>query len=115
MDNQDFQTVENTNEPLVKSTILAATLSVLLVVFLTIGGELYSPMKDFLKDTLYHHWVGKGVWAVVLFILVTMATYPIFKKGNIVTKTSFVVLNSALVIGSLAMFFFFVYEYVIHH
>jgi len=115
MDNMNFQEEKTLGEPLLKATMLAAASSVILVVFLTVVGELYSPLKDFLKESLYHHWVGKGVWSVVLFAVITLATYPIFKKRNVTTKTSLVLLNTALIAGTLILFLFFVYEYVIHH
>ena len=115
MENLDNKNETIVSESLLRSAMLAATLSVALVVLLTVVGELYSPLKNFLKDSLYHHWVGKGVWSVALFTIVTLVAYPIFKQRQTTTKTSLILLNWALVLGSFILFFFFVYEYVIHH
>ena len=69
------------------------------------------PMGIFIQGTFGHHWVGKGVLAVALFAVATLAMHPMFKKRNINAKTTLVILNTALILGSLILFFFFVYEY----
>ena len=102
-------------EAILPSTMLAATLSVILVVVLTVVGELYAPLKNFLKDSMYHHWVGKGVWSVILFVLATSILYPIFKRRPVSAGLFIGLLNIALIVGSVILFVFFVYEYIAHH
>jgi len=86
-----------------------------LVVFLTITGELYSPLKDLLKDMHYHHWVGKGIWAAVLFTAVTVILYLTTKDDDDFTLTRLVNrLSCTLVCATILLFLFFVYEYSIH-
>lgn len=37
------------------------------VAVLTIGAELWSPLKDLLKAVFTHHWVGKSVLSILVF------------------------------------------------
>lgn len=45
----------------------AATLAILIVV-----AEEMPALKDWLKQTFYHHWLGKGALAIALFIIVSI-------------------------------------------
>ena len=105
----------NSNLALLKSAVFSALLAVVLVTVLTVAGELYAPLKNHLKDTLYHHWVGKGVWASVLFLVGTFALQSHFKKTEDDGKNLLWMLNLSLIAGSVIIFVFYVYEYVIHH
>lgn len=53
----------------INAALLATILVVILVVKLTILGELSEPFKAWLKDISGHHWVTKGIFAVTLYIL----------------------------------------------
>ena len=107
--------INKDHEPIVQSTMLAGALAAILVVFLTVVGELHSPLKDFLKNAHYHHWVGKGIWAAGLFILVTAISYPLFKRGARNSKATITFFNWMLILGTLILLLFFTYEYLIHH
>lgn len=48
----------------------AATAAALAV--LIIAAEKYAPLKDWLKATFSHHWLGKGALAILFFIAVTI-------------------------------------------
>jgi hypothetical protein len=43
-----------------------------LVAMLTIVGEEWAPLKDWLKSTFTHHWLGKGALSIVTFSVVTL-------------------------------------------
>lgn len=43
-----------------------------LIAALTIVGEEWAPLKDWLKNTFTHHWLGKSVLSIVAFSLVTL-------------------------------------------
>jgi hypothetical protein len=89
----------------------AATVAVILVAALTIMADLAPSLKDWLKATFSHHWIGKGVLALVAFILVLIISSPLTKNisaeklgkwVNMLTLTT--VLASLLIIG------FFIFE-----
>ena len=48
---------------------LAAILAIIWIAGSTVLGELHAPFKDFLKATFSHHWIGKGVVSVALFLV----------------------------------------------
>lgn len=49
---------------------LSAVLAVVVIAALTVAGELYKPLKNWLAETFTHHWVGKGVISFVGFYVV---------------------------------------------
>lgn len=49
---------------------ISAGLAIITVAVLTIVGELYKPLKDWLAETFTHHWIGKGVISFIGFYIV---------------------------------------------
>jgi len=67
------------NKKYVRFTRAAAFGSIaasLVVLILTIGGEEWSPLKDALKNTFTHHWLGKSALALLAFL----AFFAIFAR-----------------------------------
>lgn len=109
---------------LVVSTLRGAAYSVMLIVVLTVVGELYiattaagkvvHPLKDMLASLHGHHWVGKGIWAVILFVVVSLLKYYSLRNTDASDKltpyTEF--LSMMLIIGTLVLFGFMIFEYV---
>ncbi|MDC1205295.1 hypothetical protein N8083_00405 [Candidatus Pacebacteria bacterium] len=102
--------------------MVAAALSALFVTIGTMVGELLvvdgsKIFKDLLKAAHHHHWVGKGVWAGIIFVLVTVLIYIVTRKkdmeASVVKATNF--LSYSLASGTIILFIFFIYEYLIHH
>lgn len=59
-----------TNETIrswVSSTAYAVAAVALMLAILIIAAEEIVPLKDWLKETFYHHWLGKGALALLLF------------------------------------------------
>ena len=109
------------NQTLINAVLTATLITSVFVVLITIIGELYvvdgaKPLKDFLKGLHSHHWIGKGIWAAVLFGAVTLASYKICGK-NPERKMYLLPKMTAhvLVAGSLILIAFFMYEYNLHH
>lgn len=100
-----------------RASLVGALLASVLILFLTVTGELYSPLKNLLKDLHYHHWVGKGIWAVIIFIASTLVLHWTTKDRSeslsLVRSVNW--LSYTLVLAAVVMFLFFIYEYVIHH
>jgi len=57
---------------IIASFTLASIASILFLTFATIYSEFNKPFKDWLVLTFNHHWVGKGVLAVVIFFVVAI-------------------------------------------
>ncbi|MEK7171397.1 MAG: hypothetical protein AAB739_00665 [Patescibacteria group bacterium] len=53
-----------------KKYFIAAIVSIIYIPLITIAAELYAPLKDFLKSVFWHHWLGKSVILIILFIAV---------------------------------------------
>lgn len=49
--------------------LIGASVAVVFIAAATIGGELYMPIKDWLASIFSHHWIGKGVLAMLVFIV----------------------------------------------
>jgi hypothetical protein len=56
-----------------------------LVMLLTIVGEEWAPLKNWLKVTFSHHWLGKSYLSVALFALVVLVAFP-FTSGMRATR-----------------------------
>lgn len=50
--------------------VAASSAAILFITVATIVGELYKPFKGWLKITFSHHWIGKGVLALVIFAVI---------------------------------------------
>ncbi len=48
---------------------LGIAASSLLLAILVIGGELFAPLKDLLKNVFTHHWIGKAVIISLVFFI----------------------------------------------
>ena len=90
----------------------ATIVTSLVITMLTIGGELQPSLKSWLQDTFSHHWVGKGLVAVAVFIVVVMfcQLLPKTKRDQWQTKALYGMTGMALA-ASLMMIGFFTYEY----
>lgn len=92
---------------LTKASLEGVILVSILIASLTIGGELYSPLKDFLKNTFMHHWLGKSYLSVALFLLILFVRF--FSKSDLkkISRTVYLAVVFSLV-SSLSMMGFFV-------
>jgi len=112
---------------LLQSSLIGASLTVVFVVLITIIGDLYkipgadgkmiNPIKDFLKALHGHHWVGKGIWAVALFVISTVAMYFVNRSSQKEHKLNCYVslLTVTLILGTAVLFGFYIFEYASAH
>jgi hypothetical protein len=86
----------------VRSTALASAATALMLAALIIAGEESPALKNVLKATFYHHWLGKGALAIALFVLLSFALgtrrseTPLFR---IIMLEAFLAALSALAIA----------------
>ena len=57
----------------VRSVAIAAMVTSVMLAVLIVSAEEIPALKDWLKATFYHHWLGKGALAIAVFIVVTIA------------------------------------------
>lgn len=91
--------------------IIGAIIAIVFVAAITIFAELVLPIKDFLKNTFSHHWIGKGVVAAGIFVIITAFGLMLPTRIN-ERKISFWLwsLIALTIISFLALTSFFIYE-----
>ena len=106
----------NKKMSLVNAVLSATILVSIFVLVITITGELYKPLKNLLTEIHSHHWIGKGIWAAILFCVATASMYPLFNKiGDKYTQILPILTVYALSTSSILLIIFFLYEYAIKH
>lgn len=93
------------------AVIIAAIVTVIFIVAVTVGADLYPKLKDGLKNTFAHHWIGKGILAAGLFALVSLFMYLTQKNSRPELEAPFLrTLSTIASLGAIVLFAFFVYE-----
>lgn len=88
-----------------------AITAIVFITAITIAADLYSPLKDWLKENFSHHWIGKGILAIAAFLLAGFLKFLFGKTTNeIKIAKNLAVLNWLSIIGSLAILGFFIFE-----
>lgn len=99
----------------VNAFIAGAIVVAVFVGGITIAGELYAPLKNLLKEAHDHHWVGKGIWSAIVFAAVSILYYIASKETNTDSTIRLMKMLSWMVIlVTMALFGFFMYEFIIH-
>lgn len=102
---------------ILNSFIAGAIASVVFIVLITIVADLVPPLKDWLKNNFYHHWVGKGILASLIFLL-TQSLMTIYTQGKNTKKNiieSLWILNLVSIFGVLILFIFYIIETFLLH
>ncbi len=60
----------NKKTTIIKAFINGAIAAILITTLLTVVADLYVPLKDLLKQVFSHHWIGKGVIAIFIFLTI---------------------------------------------
>lgn len=105
----------NNEARVVNAFTVGAIATVVFIVVVTIVGELWSPLKTLLKEAHHHHWVGKGVWSVITFVVVGIGYFLIVRNSSETTTNKLLKrLALTLVLGTLILLAFFSYKFFIH-
>jgi uncharacterized membrane protein SirB2 len=105
--------MDNKRNKRIYSFAAAAIAAIIFVVIATILGELYKPFKDWLKETFYHHWMGKGIIMILIFYLFGFIGFRASEDEDKMISILRILFWTAI-IGALAISGFYVYEYIIH-
>ena len=57
---------------IINAFVLSAVVTILFIVAMTMLAEIRPIIKDWLKITFSHHWTGKGILAVGLFLALSL-------------------------------------------
>ena len=99
------------NLKLTNALTSGAIVTIIFVVIITIFADLYLPLKDLLKQLFWHHWIGKGILSVLIFILGAYVKHIISRETF--EKDLSKGLNSLTLISicsSIVLLVFFFYE-----
>ena len=98
-----------------KKYYITSIVTLLYVPIITISAELWVPLKNFLKATFWHHWLGKGVVLIGLYLIILGLLN--LRKWPEDEETDAQYFNAVILVGilsALSIFGFFVYEYTKH-
>ena len=90
------------------AVILSTILTIIYITVITVAADLYPPLKEFLANTFSHHWIGKSVTAIVIFVLFKVIVLSLKPK----IKTAFLLnwLTIISVLATLVILAFFTWE-----
>jgi hypothetical protein len=91
---------------------IAIILTVITVVALTIIAELMAPVKEFLTRLTGHHWITKGLAALVVFVLTVLIGVLVRRKESADPIGWSWLASSAVLVGTVVLFLFFIGHYV---
>lgn len=95
------------NEEKTKRHVVSCMITIVVVTALTVAAEVSAPLKDWLKRLFFHHWVGKGVIALVVFLLFAYMI-PMHVKKPLKDVVNW--LTALAVACGTAIFLFFLWE-----
>lgn len=95
----------------VYAAAVAAVAATAFVTVITIVADLQLPLKDWLKATFTHHWIGKGVLAAVVFVVVWLVMLAQKRQADDQQLSrGLMALTWTVVLGTVVLFGFFVFE-----
>lgn len=86
----------------VRSVAIATIATSVMLAALIVGAEEIPALKNWLKATFYHHWLGKGALSLIVFAAVSLAfrsTRDTPRLSTIVTVEAIAVILAAVVIA----------------
>lgn len=98
--------MKNVNLQSVKAAAEGVAAVAVLVAVLTIVGEMWSPLKDTLKNVFTHHWLGKGALSIVLFGIVYQIRKGEYARADTTSRAIYLaVLMSLLATAAMLIYF----------
>ena len=95
-------------QSILSAIIVSAILTFVIIVLLTVCGELDAGFKGWLTQTFSHHWIGKSIISVLVFLVSIPVFYVLkLKKISIPALVWLLVTVANLSFGVLLAFFFF--------
>jgi len=97
------------NKPrLIFASALAAIITIVFVVTITVWADLSIPLKNWLKSFSGHHWTSKSIFSALLYMATTVIFYWSFRnQSEIVLRRLLVFLLVFIVLGVLSITAFY--------
>ena len=89
--------------------LIGASVAIVFIAIATIASELYVPFKNWLAGVFFHHWIGKGALAMIVFIVVSLLSNKHQAQVSELAKLSSTLFWVSL-LSALAVAGFFGYE-----
>lgn len=96
---------QETLAPWVRSTAIAVAVTAVTLAVLIVTAEEVPALKDWLKQTFYHHWLGKGTLAIALFAILCVVLRT--KRGSPRLSTIVYVETIAVILAAIIITGFF--------
>ena len=93
----------------IRAANYATTTAIVLITVMTIVGELWAGFKSFLGSITGHHWITKGLLALVVFIVLYLVLSKLKETEN--TARGTVWSFSTAIVGGVAIFVFYLIHY----
>ena len=90
--------------------LISGIVTAIFIAAITIEGELAPAFKDWLKTTFYHHWLGKGALAVILFFVLGILLSFIAPRSDSALASSARALTWVSILSALVILGFFTAE-----
>lgn len=90
-----------------------ATVTIVFLTLITVMADLQPALKDSLKSAFTHHWIGKGILAVVVFFIVWLTMLAQKRQPDDQRLSAgLMTLTWTAIVGTVILFSFFIYETV---
>ena len=90
------------------ASALAAIVTIVFVVVITVWAELSIPLKNWLKSFSGHHWTSKSIFSALLYVAATVIFYWSFRNpSEVVLRKLLVFLLVFMVLGVLGITAFY--------
>lgn len=93
-----------------RSAALGASAAIVWIVAVTVLADLFPGLKNWLKETFAHHWLGKGYLAAAVFFLVFLIAPRPVESVDAKTDAAIRLVSWLALIGSVVLMAFFLYE-----
>lgn len=89
-----------------QAAAIGSVVASLFVAVVTIVGEEFPPLKNWLKNTFTHHWLGKSALSIAIFIFVTLWQERVCSGDKVVQAVWWALV--AAVVSAVALTGFFI-------
>jgi cellulose synthase/poly-beta-1,6-N-acetylglucosamine synthase-like glycosyltransferase len=95
----------------IKALSRSTIFTIILIAIFTIWSGVSKLFKTFLVDITGHHWVTKGVFSLLFFVLLYFFFSKIYKDSSLnIRKETYYVIGSVILSG-LAIFLFYILHF----
>jgi uncharacterized membrane-anchored protein len=98
---------------ILKVSLISSIFVIVFIVFATILSEVYKPFKNLLVDIFSHHWIGKSILSVLIFLFIWFLSFRFIKgtepKDLEICLRRFIYI---IILGFFSILLFFVWHFL---